>query len=450
MRTRWHKFIENFRQPSYPELLPIVVISAMLSVFQPSMLHWLLSGFILVVALLLGVFSYFRPHHTLIPVTILGLLALTLGLLNFNYIPSLVVWMLIFTRLILVKKQHTLSIMMLTLLAVVVSLLTANFLLPKLTLTAYQQTALNIVALLSVIVSITLHLWRLLQIVQHYQRNLAQSQQRLTSLVTMTNRLTRYLPPKVWQPILKNQNSVEIVSQRRKMTILFSDIVGFTDLSDTISPDHLANILNTYFDRMTQITLNYGATLDKFIGDGMLCYFGDEPHSNERENALKCVRMAIDMRREMAVLRRQWQSQGFDGLHVRIGINTGYCYVGNFGSRNRMTYTVIGKEANFAARLEATAQKDQILISESTYNLVHQKYPCEAVGEIRLKGLQAMAKVWQVLEPEQNASTVQDWVDYHLPGFNLHLNFQDIRNYDRQVIVKKLTEAVDLLQQDKP
>lgn len=422
----------------------------MLSVFQLSMLHWLLSGFILVVALLLGVFSYFRPHHTLIPVTILGLLALTLGLLNFNYIPSLVVWMMIFTRLILVKKQHTLSIMMLTLLAVVVSLLTANFLLPRLTLTAYQQTALNIVALLSVIVSTTLHLWRLLQIVQHYQKNLAQSQQRLTSLVTMTNRLTRYLPPKVWQPILKNQNSVEIVSQRRKMTILFSDIVGFTDLSDTISPDHLANILNTYFDRMTQITLNYGATLDKFIGDGMLCYFGDEPHSNERENALMCVRMAIDMRREMAILRRQWQSQGFDGLHVRIGINTGYCYVGNFGSRNRMTYTVIGKEANFAARLEAAAQKDQILISESTYNLVHQKYLCEAVGEIRLKGLQAMAKVWQVLEPEQNAHTVQDWIDYHLPGFNLHLNFQDIRNYDRQVIVKKLTEAVDLLQQGKP
>lgn len=445
MRTKWHNFISNFRQPSYPELLVTLAVSLVLLFFAQSLTYLLLSCLVLFATLVIATISYFQPKNNLIPISVLVLLALTTGVVNFNYIPSLGLWLLIFIRLILIKKQYTLLMVIVVLLIAVVSLLTVHYILPKLVLNALQQTVMNVAVLMTLTLATALHLWRLLQIVQHYQKKLSQSQQRLNSLVTMTNRLTRYLPPKVWQPILKNQNSVEIISQRRKMTILFSDVVGFTDLSDNISPDHLASILNTYFDRMTQISLNYGATLDKFIGDGMLCYFGDEPNSNERENALNCVRMAIDMRREMAVLRRHWQSQGFDGLHVRIGINTGYCYVGNFGSRNRMTYTVIGKEANFAARLETAAQKDQILISESTYNLVHQKYPCQTMGEIQLKGLQEVVKVWLVLDPQQNTDRMSDWMDYNLPGFNLHLNFQDIRNYDRQAIAKQLNEALSLL-----
>ena len=335
-----------------------------------------LGAFFVIATLGLGVFSVRQPKNDFISFAVVWLLAIATGILQFNYLPSLTLWLLIFTRLILLKKSHTLPVTLITLCVAIVSLLTAKYLLPSLHFTVSQQLTMNLLMVGCAIIIIAVHLWRLVNIIEHYRQLSSHTQQRLESLVTMTNRLTRYLPSRVWQPILKNQNSTEIISQRRKLTILFSDIVGFTDLSDTISPDHLANILNTYFDRMTQITMNYGATLDKFIGDGMLCYFGDEPNSNEHDNALRCVRMAIDMRREMAVLRRQWQNEGFGGLHIRMGINTGYCYVGNFGSRNRMTYTVIGKEANFAARLESAAQKDQILISESTFNLVNSKYPC--------------------------------------------------------------------------
>ncbi|EJO9031181.1 adenylate/guanylate cyclase domain-containing protein, partial [Escherichia coli] len=112
---------------------------------------------------------------------------------------------------------------------------------------------------------------------------LAQQQARIDTLVNVTNKLTRFLPPQIWQPIVKNNTKVEVINQRRKLTILFSDIVGFTDLSDHISPDHLANILNTYLDRMTQVSQKYGATLDKFLGDGLLCYFGDMG-GNDRDN----------------------------------------------------------------------------------------------------------------------------------------------------------------------
>lgn len=439
--------INRYWQPNYPEFLCVFALGALLYVFGGATIYQYLGIFFAGMAGLLAVFSHFYPKSLVVPLGVLLLLAMGTGVLQFNYLPSLTIWLLIFTRLILINKQFTIPAVIITLCVAVVSLLTAKYLLSPLMLLASQQFMFNLVILGSVSVATAIHLWRLVAIIEHYRLLSMQSKERLTSLVTMTNRLTRYLPSKVWQPILKNQNSVDIISQRRKLTILLSDIVGFTDLSDRISPDHLANILNTYFDRMTQITLNYGATLDKFIGDGMLCYFGDEPNSNEREDALKCVRMAIEMRREMQLLRRQWQSQGFDGLHVRVGINTGYCYVGNFGSRNRMTYTVIGKEANLAARLESTAQKDQILISETTYNLIKHKYPCELMGEIQLKGLQQTAKVWQVLDPNPNDMNRSEWVDYHLPGFNLHLNFQDIRNYDRQAIIKQLNAALTLVNQ---
>ncbi|MFW2176442.1 MULTISPECIES: adenylate/guanylate cyclase domain-containing protein [unclassified Moraxella] len=388
------------------------------------------------------------PRHFLTHTSVLVLLAITSGMLQFNFLPSVAIWLMIFSRLMISPKPYLNRLIMTAVPIAVLTLLSTRYALPALWLTEKQQSVIEFSSICSAIIVIGLQVWRLIARIHDYQIQLNEKQYRIETLVSITNKLTRFVPPQIWQPIIKTNSPVAVVNQRRKLTILFSDIVGFTDLSDTISPDHLANILNTYFDRMTQITLKYGATLDKFLGDGLLCYFGDSQTNNERDNAILCINMAIDMRREMGVLRQQWRLLGFEGLYVRFGINTGYCYVGNFGSRNRMAYTVIGKEANFASRLESAAQKNQILISESTYHLVSHVHNCQYVGEIRLKGLHQPMKVWEVLDPQQNQQK-NDWVGLSLPGFNLHLNFQDIRNYDRRTILTELNNALELVEKKK-
>jgi len=232
--------------------------------------------------------------------------------------------------------------------------------------------------------------------------------------------------------------------------MMFSDIVGFTELSDSLSSDNLADILNTYMHSMTSIADKHGAVLDKFIGDGMVCFFGEPNSRGSRQDALDCVAMAIDMRREMRTLRQKWRLMGFEGLYIRIGITTGYCHVGNFGSNNRLSYTIIGKEANLASRLESCAGKDQILVSESTYDYICHNYECAHVEAFCLKGFDEKVNAWQVFDPNTNtAGQLSKWVDHTLPGFNLHLNFKDMKDNDYQDIRARLNFALERIEQEE-
>lgn len=272
---------------------------------------------------------------------------------------------------------------------------------------------------------------------------------RLNTMVSVINKLTRFVPLQVWQPIVKANSPVNVSNKRAKLTIMFSDIVGFTELSDSLSSDNLANILNTYMHCMTLIANKHGAVLDKFIGDGMVCFFGEPDSRGPRQDALDCVAMAIDMRREMRSLRQKWRLMGFKGLYVRIGITTGYCHVGNFGSNNRLSYTLIGKEANLAARLEAAASKGDIFISKSTYDYICHDYECEYAGAYQLKGFDGKVSVWQVLDPDANKGRLSKWVDHTLPGFNLHLNFKDMKSGDYQEIRDGLSFALERIEQEE-
>ena len=299
----------------------------------------------------------------------------------------------------------------------------------------------NGILLLSVIAL----LWQFWQVYHQWvvdQEVANQSGARIHTMVAVISKLTRFIPPQVWQPIVKSNKDIQIVNKRAKLTVLFSDIAGFTKLSDSLSADNLADILNTYMDRMTLIANRHGATLDKFIGDGMVCFFGEPTSKGSRQDAIDCVAMAIDMRREMRTLRHQWRLLGFDGLYIRIGIATGYCHVGNFGSENRMSYTLIGREVNLASRLESTAKSDEILISEATYDYICHEYGCVKAGPYQLKGFEQPVNAWQVLDPDANDSKTSQWIDHELPGFNLHLNFKDIKNYDYDEIEKLLSQAL--------
>ena len=196
-------------------------------------------------------------------------------------------------------------------------------------------------------------------------------------LAVLAEKLAKYLSPQVYASIFKGEKDVKIESYQKTLTVFFSDIVDFTPKVETMPPQKVTIWLNRYLNKMTEIAMRYGGTVDKYLGDGVMVFFGDPNSLGTKEDAVRCVRMAQDMIFQSELM----------GIEVRIGVNTGECTVGNFGSADRMDYTIIGKEVNVAARLETAAQSGKILLSESTYDLVKDEIQCGFRGEIQVKGI---------------------------------------------------------------
>lgn len=256
----------------------------------------------------------------------------------------------------------------------------------------------------------------------------------------LANKLSRYAPTQIWQSIIRGEHDVKIDNKRRKLTIFFSDIQGFTELSDRLPPDDLAFILNDYFENMSELARQYGGTIDKFMGDAILIFFGDPETKGAEEDACACLEMALAMRQQMKVLRQRWQHAGYDGLHIRIGITTGYCHVGNFGTSSRMSYTIVGRDANLAARLQTAAAVDQILISHDTYLLIQDRFICIPNGQLQLKGLSTPVMTWQVIAKKDHMGQSR-WMDCELPGFNLQLDMDQLKFYEGDKIIQMLEQA---------
>jgi PAS domain S-box-containing protein len=214
---------------------------------------------------------------------------------------------------------------------------------------------------------------------------LAEKNQQLEAL---SAKLAKYLSRQVYDSIFEGRTEVRVESYRKLLTVFFSDIQGFTDLTDMMEAESLSDLLNEYLGEMSAIASDYGGTVDKFIGDGIMIFFGDPESRGATEDALACAEMALAMRRRTTELCSSWLDKGVQQpLHVRIGINTGYCTVGNFGSEDRLDYTIVGGQVNAAARLEATAAPDQILVSHQTWALIKERIECKPIGEIRVKGI---------------------------------------------------------------
>ena len=197
---------------------------------------------------------------------------------------------------------------------------------------------------------------------------------------------------------IRDRDKVETYT-RKKLTIFFSDIKEFTNLSDRLDPDLLAEIINEYLSEMTQIALQFGGTIDKFIGDAILIFFGDPETEGTALDAEKCVNMAIAMRKRVGELDEVWKKKRgiSEGLKVRIGISTGYCTVGNFGSVQRIDYTVLGSPVNLAARLEAACGPQEILVSPETKNLVEAVFEFKEKKPLKLKGFEDSIKPYQLI-----------------------------------------------------
>jgi len=194
-----------------------------------------------------------------------------------------------------------------------------------------------------------------------------------------------YFPSSVVERILADPAMISR-GQRKELTILFSDIKDFTAHSSTYSPDRIRGFLNEYFETMVEVVFTYKGTVDKYIGDGLMVFFGDpEPAP---DHALRAVRAAIEMQNKARGLNAKWAREGGFPLRVRIGISTGEVVVGNMGSSRRLSYTVLGSAVNLAKRLESSAPADGILLSQKTRDLVAPFISTRLFGEINVKGIQ--------------------------------------------------------------
>lgn len=271
--------------------------------------------------------------------------------------------------------------------------------------------------------------------------------QQMNRYMEFANQISRYAPVQLWQSIMNGESEAKIEYKRKKLTVFFSDIQGFTELSESLIPDDLAFLLNDYLSHMTEIARHYEATVDKFMGDAILIFFGD-PHSDGVEKDAKtCLDMAIAMRQQMKILRERWMKMGYPPLHIRMGISTGYCHVGNYGANHRMAYTIVGRDVNLAARLQYAAAVDEILISEDTFALIKDDYLCVEKQALLLKGIKEPVRTWQVMEKYMSGKEgYQRWFDYEYKGFNLLLNLDEVQNYEYPKLVNVLENMIKRIQ----
>ncbi|MBK7582814.1 MAG: adenylate/guanylate cyclase domain-containing protein [Myxococcales bacterium] len=196
--------------------------------------------------------------------------------------------------------------------------------------------------------------------------------------------------------ILQAERAVTPDSERRKVTLLFADIRGFTSLSENMRPEDVVALLNEYFERMIEVIFRNHGTLDKFLGDGLMVIFGAPEHDDHQEE--NAIRAALEMQAEMRALSAAWQELGRKEVRIGIGIHSGYAVVGSVGSQRRMEYTAIGDCVNLASRLESATKEFgvDILVSDFTHAAARNGFTYKALGPVVVKGRKDAVNVFAV------------------------------------------------------
>jgi len=234
------------------------------------------------------------------------------------------------------------------------------------------------------------------------QKNLVQkardeAEEQRVKFEKASERLSQYLSPQICEQILGAEEFSGLETNKKNLTIFFSDIVDFTALSERMSADELKNFLNFYMTKMSSIAIEFGGTIDKYIGDSIMVFFGDPDTAGESEDAKKCFRMARRMQETLENCRVQIKDDFklHEPLRIRIGIHSGRCSVGNFGSKHRLEYTAIGRAVNVAARLEKACEQDGILCSDLTAALLQDDAVNLRLRHVKAKGVDGLIKAFQ-------------------------------------------------------
>jgi class 3 adenylate cyclase/PAS domain-containing protein len=265
-------------------------------------------------------------------------------------------------------------------------------------------------------------------------------------LESLSSKLSKYLSPQLYKSIFSGEKNVEVASQRKKLTIFFSDIAGFTETTDLLESEELTSLLNQYLTEMSSIALEYGATIDKFVGDAIMLFFGDPETRGAKEDAIACVKMAIAMQQRMRGLQSEWRERGQEHVfQLRVGINTGYCTVGNFGSEDRVDYTIIGNEVNLAARLQAHADLGGVLLAHETYALVKDAVLGEETGTITVKGFPRPVRTYRAVGLYDDTALRERIIRREQDGLSLIIDRTKLTRKGKAEAIKALEDAVGQL-----
>lgn len=270
-------------------------------------------------------------------------------------------------------------------------------------------------------------------------------------LETLSIKLSRYLSPQIYEAIFSGSADVDVRTERKKLTVFFSDIKNFTATTEEMEPEDMTYLLNDYLTKMTEIALEYGGTIDKYIGDAIMVFFGDPETRGVREDALAAVRMAVAMQRRMVDLRAKWADMGFRfPFHIRCGVNTGYCNVGNFGSEQRVDYTIIGGQVNLAARLESICPPDGVTVAHETYTLVRDEFDMEPMEPITVKGIRDPVEPYRITDVFENWDESERYIRRdNIRGLRVWVDLMRMSEEQRLSSMKELQEVIDILKLKK-
>ena len=283
---------------------------------------------------------------------------------------------------------------------------------------------------------------RLIRLSDKSQKKLSVANAKLANFST---KFSKYFSPEVYNSLFTGELDVKVQTQRKLLTIFFSDLEGFTELTERLEPEVLTELLTHYLTEMSKIALRWGGTIDKYIGDAIMIFFGDPASKGEKADAVNCVRMAMEMVDQLAEIRAIWKDKGLAlPLNARMGIHTGICTVGNFGSEDRLDYTVIGNGVNLASRLESNAKPNSILISEDTYLHVRSEINCSKNNTIKVKGVSYPVQTYKVEGLMMEQADQLGLTEHQIPGLSLILDQSKIEN--RVLVRKKIKEVLDLLE----
>jgi adenylate cyclase len=214
---------------------------------------------------------------------------------------------------------------------------------------------------------------------------------------TVENTFSKYVSPQVYNSLLSDYKNVDLKAYRADISVLFSDIRGFTSMSEDLSPEEVSRYLNECFEEMVEVIFQHNGTIDKFMGDAIMAFFG-APIADE-DHAMNAVKAGLQMVEALHRLNDRWLVQGRRTLNIGIGINSGTALVGNFGSPKLMDYTVIGDTVNLASRLESLNKQEDsnLLISAFTYQQIKDRVNVRIVGPRKVKGKADDIIVYEVL-----------------------------------------------------
>jgi adenylate cyclase len=223
---------------------------------------------------------------------------------------------------------------------------------------------------------------------------------------TIKRAFSGYISRQVLETIMEKGELPGLKGERRRITVLFADIRGFTAISEGMTPEEVVEMLSEFFDRMVEVLMRHKGTIDKFLGDGLMVIFGaplDDPYQEEH-----AVRAAVEMQQELGNLCKEWETNGRQPIKMGIGINSGAAIVGNIGSEDHMEYTAIGDTVNLAARLESATKELglDIAVSEHTYTAIRPLFRWKPAGTIAIRGRSEPVRAYSVEGPNGRSGTL--------------------------------------------